>query len=138
MSEEVQSFDKRNEFVLGRAVVLLYLMLYFVPPQNDVLCAGCFSGELKRMALLRQGWWRHSLQGHQDLEIGAGLSQATLRSRVAHGIPPPIPPPTWNNEPLQLVVWMVLSCWRIRLPMTCFLSVPMVSGHNCFGSVCIQ
>ena len=33
---------------------------------------------------------------------------------------------------------MVFVCWRIRFPMTfasVFLSVPMVSGHNCFGSV---
>jgi len=49
-----------------------------------------------------------------SLEMGAGLLQATLAAAL-HIIPPLIPPPTWNNEPL-----------------TC---VPMISGHNCFGSV---
>ena len=71
-----------------------------------------------------------------SLEIGAGLFQATLAAAL-HIIPPPIPPPTWNNEPLTCGLDGFV-CWRIRLPMTCFLSVPMVSDHNYFGSVCIQ
>ena len=70
------------------------------------------------------------------LEIGAGLLQATLAAAL-HIIPPLIPLPTWNNEPLTCGLDGFV-CWRIRFPVTfarVFLSVPMVSGHNCFGSV---
>lgn len=50
----------------------------------------------------------------QALSTGMGLIQSTIASSV-HTIPPLIPPPAWNNQPL-----------------TC---APMVSGHNCFGAV---
>ena len=72
-----------------------------------------------------------------SLEIDAGLSQATLVAAALHIIPPLIPLPTWSNELLTCGLDGFV-CWRIRLPMTfasVFLSVLMVSGHNCFGSV---
>ena len=50
----------------------------------------------------------------QALSTGMGLVQSTIASAV-HVVPPLIPPPMWNNQPL-----------------TC---APMVSGHNCFGAV---
>ncbi len=50
----------------------------------------------------------------QALSTGMGLVQAAVAAMV-HVVPPLVPPPAWNNQPL--------SC------------VPMVSGHNCFGSV---
>ena len=50
----------------------------------------------------------------QALSTGMGLVQAAIATMV-HVVPPLVPPPAWNNQPL--------SC------------VPMVSGHNCFGSV---
>ena len=43
-----------------------------------------------------------------------GLVQAAVATMV-HVVPPLVPPPAWNNQPL--------SC------------APMASGHNCFGSV---
>ena len=69
-------------------------------------------------------------------EIGAGSLQATLAAAL-HIIPQLTPLPTWNNEPST---WGLdgFVCCRIRLPMTfasVFVSVPMVSGHNCVGSV---
>ena len=70
------------------------------------------------------------------MEIGAGLLQATLAAAL-HIIPPLIPLPTWNNELLTCGL-DGFDCWRIRLPKTfasVFLSVPMVSGHDCFGLV---
>ena len=50
----------------------------------------------------------------QALSTGMGLVQATVAAMI-HVVPPLVPPPAWNNQPL--------SC------------APMVSGHNCFGSV---
>ena len=50
----------------------------------------------------------------QALSTGMGSVQAAIATMV-HVVPPLVPPPAWNNQPL--------SC------------VPMVSGHNCFGSV---
>jgi len=50
----------------------------------------------------------------QALSAGMGLIQSTIASSM-HVVPPLVPPPMWNNQPL-----------------TC---APMVSGHNCFGSV---
>ena len=50
----------------------------------------------------------------QALSTGMGLVQSAVASAV-HVVPPLIPPPMWNNQPL--------SC------------APMVSGHNCFGAV---
>jgi hypothetical protein len=50
----------------------------------------------------------------QALSTGMGLVQAALAAMI-HVVPPLVPPPAWNNQPL--------SC------------VPMASGHNCFGSV---
>ena len=50
----------------------------------------------------------------QALATGMGLVQATVAGMI-HVVPPLVPPPAWNNQPL--------SC------------APMVSGHNCFGSV---
>ena len=50
----------------------------------------------------------------QALSTGMGLVQATVAAMI-HVVPPLVPPPVWNNQPL--------SC------------APMVSGHNCFGSV---
>merc|ERR1712048_151730 len=46
--------------------------------------------------------------------MGAGMIQAVI-SAMVHIVPPLVPPPMWNNQPL--------SC------------VPMVTGHNCFGAV---
>ena len=66
-------FSVGDEFVLGRAVVFVPMRQ---PQQNDVLCAGCFSGVLKRMVLLRQGWRCHSLQ--------CRIVTSDTRSRVAH------------------------------------------------------
>jgi len=50
----------------------------------------------------------------QGLTTGAGMIQAAVAGLV-HAVPPLIPPPAWNNQPL--------------------LCVPMVTGHNCFGAV---
>ena len=50
----------------------------------------------------------------QALSTGMGLVQSTIASTL-HVVPPLVPPPMWNNQPL-----------------TC---APMVSGHNCFGAV---
>jgi hypothetical protein len=50
----------------------------------------------------------------QGVAIGAGLMQSLIAG-VLSAVPPLIPPPVWNNQPL-----------------TC---VPMVTGHNCFGAV---
>merc|ERR1712032_235795 len=50
----------------------------------------------------------------QGLGIGAGLVQSMLSS-VLQTVPPLIPPPAWNNQPLPCV--------------------PMLTGHNCFGAV---
>ena len=55
-------FSVGDEFVLVRAVFSVPMRQ---PQQNDVLCAGSFSGVLKRMVLLRQGWRCPSLQCHQ-------------------------------------------------------------------------
>ena len=88
------------------------------------------------MALLRQGWRRHSLQGHQDWRSAQDYYKRHSQPRCTSFVPL-IPPPTWNNEPLTCGLDGFV-CWRIRFPMTfarVFLSVPMVSGHNCFGSV---
>ena len=72
-----------------------------------------------------------------SLEIGAGLLPATLAAAL-HIIPSLFPLPTWNNELLTCGLDGFFFCWRIRHPMTfagVFLSVPMVRGRNCFGSV---
>ena len=50
----------------------------------------------------------------QALSTGMNLVQSAVAAMV-HVVPPLVPPPAWNNQPL--------SC------------APMVSGHNCFGSV---
>ena len=50
----------------------------------------------------------------QALSTGMGLVQSSIAAML-HVVPPLVPPPLWNNQ-----------------PMTC---VPMVSGHNCFGAV---
>jgi hypothetical protein len=50
----------------------------------------------------------------QALANGTGRVQAAIASLV-HVVPPMVPPPAWNNQPL--------SC------------VPMAAGHNCFGTV---
>ena len=50
----------------------------------------------------------------QALSTGMGLVQSSIAAML-HVVPPLVPPPAWNNQ-----------------PMTC---VPMVSGHNCFGAV---
>ena len=50
----------------------------------------------------------------QALTTGMGLVQSALASAL-HVVPPLVPPPAWNNQPL-----------------TC---APMISGHNCFGAV---
>lgn len=50
----------------------------------------------------------------QGLSMGAGLVQSMVAAAIAI-VPPLIPPPAWNNQPL-----------------TC---APMVTGHNCFGAV---
>ena len=50
----------------------------------------------------------------QALSTGMGLVQSSVAAML-HVVPPLVPPPLWNNQ-----------------PMTC---VPMVSGHNCFGAV---
>lgn len=52
--------------------------------------------------------------GKTALGMGAGLVQAVVSSAVSI-VPPLIPPPVWNNQPLPCV--------------------PMITGHNCFGSV---
>jgi hypothetical protein len=50
----------------------------------------------------------------QGLSMGAGLMQSVV-SAMVHIVPPLIPPPVWNNQPLPCA--------------------PMVTGHNCFGAV---
>lgn len=50
----------------------------------------------------------------QSLSLGMGMLQSVV-SGLIHSIPPLVPPPTWNNQPLPCV--------------------PMVTGHNCFGAV---
>merc|ERR1719161_1102818 len=61
------------------------------------------AGLIQPMALASQG-----------LEMGAGLMQSAIAA-VIHTVPPLVPPPIWNNQPLPCV--------------------PMVTGHNCFGAV---
>lgn len=48
------------------------------------------------------------------LGVGAGLVQAVMSTAVSV-VPPLIPPPAWNNQPLPCA--------------------PMITGHNCFGAV---
>lgn len=50
----------------------------------------------------------------QGLSMGAGLVQSVIAA-VIHTVPPLIPPPVWNNQPLPCA--------------------PMITGHNCFGAV---
>jgi len=50
----------------------------------------------------------------QGLASGSGLVQAIIAALI-HVVPPLIPPPLWNNQPL--------AC------------APMITGHNCFGAV---
>lgn len=50
----------------------------------------------------------------QSLRLGMGMVQSVVAALV-HTVPPLIPPPTWNNQPLPCA--------------------PMASGHNCFGAV---
>jgi len=50
----------------------------------------------------------------QSLSLGMGMLQSVVAGLV-HTIPPLVPPPAWNNQPLPCV--------------------PMVTGHNCFGAV---
>lgn len=50
----------------------------------------------------------------QNLHLGMGMVQSVIAALV-HTIPPLIPPPAWNNQPLPCA--------------------PMVTGHNCFGAV---
>lgn len=50
----------------------------------------------------------------QALSTGMGLLQSSIAAML-HVVPPLVGPPAWNNQPL--------SC------------VPMISGHNCFGSI---
>lgn len=50
----------------------------------------------------------------QNLNLGMGMIQSMLAAMV-HTVPPLIPPPVWNNQPLPCA--------------------PMVTGHNCFGAV---
>jgi len=50
----------------------------------------------------------------QSLNLGMGMVQSVIAAMV-HTVPPLIPPPAWNNQPLPCV--------------------PMVTGHNCFGAV---
>ena len=50
----------------------------------------------------------------QSLGTGMGLVQSAVAALI-HVVPPLVPPPAWNNQPL--------SC------------VPLAAGHNCFGSV---
>jgi len=60
-------------------------------------------GLLQPMALASQG-----------LSLGAGMVQSLVAAAI-HTVPPLIPPPVWNNQPLPCA--------------------PMVTGHNCFGAV---
>lgn len=50
----------------------------------------------------------------QGLNMGMGMVQ-TVAAAVLHEVPPLVPPPVWNNQPLPCV--------------------PMLTGHNCFGAV---
>lgn len=50
----------------------------------------------------------------QGLALGAGMVQSMIAAAI-HIVPPLIPPPVWNNQPLPCA--------------------PMVTGHNCFGAV---
>jgi len=55
-----------------------------------------------------------SVMASQDLASAKGLVQSLIAT-VVHVVPPLIPPPAWNSQPLPCL--------------------PMVTGHNCFGSV---
>eukprot|EP00973_Karenia_brevis_P073112 10155322-Karenia_brevis.AAC.1 len=50
----------------------------------------------------------------QGLALGAGLLQSLVAGAL-HVVPPLIPPPVWNNQPLPCA--------------------PMITGHTCFGAV---
>merc|ERR1719297_299483 len=50
----------------------------------------------------------------QGVSLGAGMVQSIVAAAI-HTVPPLIPPPVWNNQPLPCA--------------------PMVTGHNCFGAV---
>merc|ERR1719188_2091270 len=50
----------------------------------------------------------------QGLSMGMGMVQSVIATLI-HVVPPLIPPPVWNNQPLPCV--------------------PMITGHNCFGAV---
>merc|ERR1719272_248918 len=52
--------------------------------------------------------------GMQALGLGMGMVQSIVAA-VLDVVPPLIPPPVWNNQPLPCA--------------------PMVTGHNCFGAV---
>jgi len=50
----------------------------------------------------------------QSVAAGAGFAQVAVAA-LLHAVPPMIPPPVWNNQPLPCV--------------------PLATGHNCFGAV---
>lgn len=50
----------------------------------------------------------------ENLKLGMSMVQTVIAALV-HTIPPLIPPPAWNNQPLPCA--------------------PMITGHNCFGAV---
>merc|ERR1712007_418580 len=60
------------------------------------------------------GGLSQSVMASQGLASAKGLVQSLIAT-VVHVVPPLIPAPAWNSQPLPCL--------------------PMVTGHNCFGSV---
>ena len=91
-------FSVGNEFVLGRAVFLC-IDAVVLSQQSDVFVGRLLQLSTEANGPAAAGVAAPFVARSSSLEIGAGLLQATLAAAL-HIIPPLIPPPTWNNEPL--------------------------------------
>ena len=91
-------FSVGNDFVLGHAVLCVPVRLLYLSKKR------CVVRRLLQLSTEANGPAAAGLAApfvarSASLDMGAGLLQATLAAAL-HIIPPLIPPPTWNNEPL--------------------------------------